>query len=437
MLEADTGIMWGVHIPHRAYTHGMQTALPLDGKAGPGALVLRVSEVSGIIVDALDIQALQDFWVQGEVSNFRPHPSGHHYFSLSETVGSRGYLVNCVMWRSAACRLDFEPKNGMAVVVSGSVQVYEPQGKYQIVVREMKKAGEGEKHLLVERWKRELAAEGLFEPARKREIPRYPARVGVVTAASGAAFQDICTVIGRRYPVEIVLSPTAVQGDGAHVEIAAALARLAGMVDVIIVGRGGGSFEDLFPFNHPDVVRAIAASPVPVVSAVGHDVDWVLADLAADRRAPTPSAAAELVVPDRAEMAKEIGSLRDRMGTGLVKRVIHSREVLEELRQRVHPARLERRLNELRQRVADRDEMLRKAVRYRLEAARSVCAQARSALEGRSPHLLLARGYCMVEKGGRPVRSAREILAGDRLRLRMKDGGGQVKVEEVYHDTEV
>ena len=415
----------------------MQTALPLDGKAGPGALVLRVSEVSGIIVDALDIQELQDFWVQGEVSNFRPHPSGHHYFSLSETVGSRGYLVNCVMWRSAACRLDFEPKNGMAVVVSGSVQVYEPQGKYQIIVREMKKAGEGEKHLLVERWKRELAAEGLFEQARKREIPRYPARVGVVTAASGAAFQDICTVIGRRYPVEIVLSPTAVQGDGAHVEIAAALARLAGMVDVIIVGRGGGSFEDLFPFNHPDVVRAIAASPVPVVSAVGHDVDWVLADLASDRRAPTPSAAAELVVPDRAEMAKEIGSLRDRMGTGLVKRVIHSREVLEELRQRVHPARLERRLNELRQRVADRDEILRKAVRYRLEAARSVCAQARSALEGRSPHLLLARGYCMVEKGGRPVRSAREILAGDRLRLRMKDGGGQVKVEEVYHDTEV
>ncbi|MDD1653396.1 MAG: exodeoxyribonuclease VII large subunit, partial [Methanomicrobiales archaeon] len=319
----------------------MQTALPLDGKGGSAPLVLRVSEVSGIIVDALDIPDLREIWVQGEVSNFRPHPSGHHYFSLSETVGSQGYLVNCVMWRSSACRLDFNPANGMAVVVSGSLQVYEPQGKYQLIVREMKKAGEGEKHLLVERWKKELLAEGLFDPARKRELPRFPSRVGVVTAASGAAFQDICTIIGRRYPVEIVLSPTAVQGDGAHVEIAAAVARLAGKVDVIIVGRGGGSFEDLFPFNHPDVVRAVAAAPVPVVSAVGHDVDWVLCDMAADRRAPTPSAAAELVVPDRAEMGKEIGSLRDRMGNALVKRVVHGREVLEELRQRIHPARFE------------------------------------------------------------------------------------------------
>ena len=185
----------------------------------------------------------------------------------------------------------------MEVIITGSVRVYPPHGAYQIQVKEMTRGGAGEKYLLVERWKKELAAEGWFAIERKRPLPSFPTRVGVVTSETGAVIHDIRTVIARRYPVEIVISPTAVQGEDAHREIARAIERVAGRVDVVIVARGGGSFEDLFPFNHPDVVRAIAACPVPVVSAVGHEVDVTLADLAADMRAPTPSAAAELVGP--------------------------------------------------------------------------------------------------------------------------------------------
>ena len=399
--------------------------------------MLRVSEVSGIIVDALDIPALQNIWIRGEITNYKPQPSGHRYFSLSETIHQSASVLSCKMWQSYARTLDFEPRNGMAVLAFGSVEVYEPYGTYNLIVREMRQAGEGEKHLLVERWKKELAAEGLFAAERKRPLPLFPRRVGVVTSSSGAAFRDICTVIARRYPVEIVLSPTPVQGEGAHREIAAAIRRLAGRVDVIIVGRGGGSFEDLFPFNHPEVVRAIAAAPVPVVSAVGHEVDWVIADLVADCRAATPSAAAELVVPDRAEIGRDLAGLRDRLRTGLMKRAVRGREVLEEVKIRLHPRRLQRRVDDLHERVVDADGRLRGGITRRVERGRLEFAGLQATLAAHSPLALLARGYCIVEKGGRPVRSAREIAREDRLRLRMKDGGGQVRVEEVYHDAEV
>jgi exodeoxyribonuclease VII large subunit len=415
----------------------MDPALPAAGMGETGALVLRVSEVSGIIMDALDIQALQNIWVRGEITNHKLQPSGHRYFRLSETVHQTMSVISCKMWQSYARTLDFEPRDGLAVLVFGSVEVYEPHGSYNLIVREMRQAGEGEKHLLVERWKRELQAEGLFDPARKRELPRFPSRVGVVTAASGAAFQDICTVIGRRFPVDIVLSPTPVQGEGAHLEIAAAIRRLAGKADVIIVGRGGGSFEDLFPFNHPDVVRAIASSPVPVVSAVGHEVDWVIADLAADRRAPTPSAAAELVVPDRAEILRDLSGMRDRLRTALLKHAVRGREVLEELKLRFHPRRLQRRVDDLHERVADADGRLRGGVLRQVERGRLEFSGLKATLAARNPLALLARGYSILEKDGRAVRSAREIARGDRLRLRMKDGRGLLTVEEVFHDTEV
>ena len=261
---------------------------------------LTVGEVSVIIERLLDDRLLQDIRVQGEVTNYKHHTRGHRYFSLSEKGGgSTAAVIKCVMWRSDAERLSFEPEDGMEVVVTGSVRVYPPHGSYQVQVKAMTRGGAGEKYLLVEKWRKELAAEGCFATERKRLLPPFPVRVGVVTSETGAVIHDIRTVIARRYPVEIVISPTAVQGEDAHKEIAQAIERVAGHVDVVIVARGGGSFEDLFPFNHPDVVRAIAACPVPVVSAIGHEVDVTLADLAADMRAPTPSAAAELVVPDK------------------------------------------------------------------------------------------------------------------------------------------
>ncbi len=272
---------------------------------------LTVREVSEIIECLLDAPQLQDVRVLGEITNYKRHSRGHRYFSLSEKEGgSMAAVIKCVMWRSDAERLSFVPEDGVEVVVTGSVRVYPPQGSYQLQVKKMTKGGAGEKYLLVERWRKELAQEGWFATERKRPLPSFPTRVGVVTSETGAVIHDIRTVIARRFPVEIVISPAAVQGENAPTEIARAIARVAAHADVVIVARGGGSFEDLFPFNHPDVVRAIATCPVPVVSAIGHEVDVTLADLAADVRAPTPSAAAELVVPDRKDLQIALGDLQ-------------------------------------------------------------------------------------------------------------------------------
>jgi exodeoxyribonuclease VII large subunit len=249
--------------------------------------------------------------------------------------------------------------------------------------------------------------------------------------------QDILNVLGRRYPVGVVLSPTAVQGDLAHLEIARAIRALDGCVDVIIVARGGGSFDDLFPFNHPDVVRAIGCSQTPVVSAVGHEVDHVLADLAADRRAPTPSAAAELVVPDRAELGREVAGQRDRMRGSLEKKVLASGLLIEDLRLRLQPRRLIRRVNEQRETIAELGEDLDRAVAGKIGRLRSDLAREQALLDGRSPLSILSRGYCIAEKEGRVVRTARELGRGDRIRLRIAGGGAKAQVEEVYHDKEV
>lgn len=399
---------------------------------------LLVSELSAIISGLLEDPRLQDVRVRGEVTNYKHHGSGHRYFSLSEKGGgSTAAVIKCVMWRSDAERLAFRPDEGMEVVVSGSVTLYAPHGAYQLRVRSMEKAGLGEKYLLVEKWKKELAASGLFSADRKRELPCFPARVGVVTSETGAVIHDIRNVIGRRYPVEIVISPTAVQGEGAHREIAAAIRRLAGLADVVIVARGGGSFEDLFPFNHPDVVRAVASCPVPVVSAIGHEVDVTLADLAADVRAPTPSAAAELVVPDRNILRAQLAELRDLMGSALLGRVAWAKEEIGSLRDRLRPQRLVRRIGERQQYTADLADRLDRAFSTRLERERLLLGGLTSRLQGQSPLAVLARGYCVAEKDGRVVNSTGTLSENDRLRLRFADGSSRVIVERVEHDGNV
>lgn len=408
--------------------------------AGPdrfGTPILGVSEVSGLIRDLLDDDRLHGIWVRGEVTNYKDHTSGHRYFSLSEGTGRESALINCVMWRTYAAGLGFEPKNGMDVLAWGSVEVYEPHGKYQLIVRELLPAGTGERHLMVERWKRELAAEGLFDPERRRPLPRFPHRIGVVTSRTGAALKDILTVISRRYPVEVVLSPTAVQGEGAHIEIAEAIRRVDGLVDVIIVGRGGGSFEDLFPFNHPEVVRAVAACRTPVISAVGHEVDTALCDFAADLRAPTPSAAAELAVPDREEVLREISGFRERMEALLLHRLAAARSEVEDIRGRMHPRRLSRRINERMQRLAEHEEMLRRAALARIQRERGALAEVRASLAGQNPLATLDRGYCIVEVNGRVARSVRDLTPADRVTLRMKDGRARAAVEEIMYDRDL
>jgi len=396
---------------------------------------LTVAEVSAVIEDLLDDSRLQDIKVLGEITNYKHHARGHRYFSLSEKGGgSTAAVIKCVMWRSDADRLAFEPEDGMEVTVTGSVRVYAPHGSYQLQVQSMARGGLGEKYLLVEKWKKELAAEGCFATERKRELPAFPARVGVVTSETGAVIHDIRTVIARRYPVEIVISPTAVQGETAHVEIVRAIERVAGHVDVVIVARGGGSFEDLFPFNHPDVVRAIAACPVPVVSAVGHEVDVTLADLAADIRAPTPSAAAELVVPDRKDLRLALRDLRCQLGNALLAKVSRAQDDLDGLKDRLRPQRFAKKIEEKRQATADLAERLERAFATRCERERLVLAGLQTALEGRSPKALLARGYCVAEKDGVLVTSVDALKTEDRLSLRFIDGRSRVIVERVDHD---
>jgi len=402
-----------------------------------GTPIHAVSEVSGLICDLLDDVRLHQIWVRGEVTNYRDHTSGHRYFSLSERDGRTSALLNCVMWRTYTSALAFEPKDGMDVLAWGSVEVYEPHGRYQFIVREMLPAGLGERHLMVEHWKQELDAEGLFAPERRRPLPLFPQRIGVVTSPTGAAVKDILSVISRRYPAEVVLSPTAVQGDGAHIEIAEAIRRIDGLVDVIIVGRGGGSFEDLFPFNHPDVVRAIAACRTPVISAVGHEVDTALCDFAADLRAPTPSAAAERAVPERREVLRELAGFEERMQALLRSRLAASQNEVEDLRGRMHPRRLARRINERMQRLAEHEELLRRAALARVQRERSALAEARANLEGKNPLAILDRGYCIVEAGGRIARSVGDLGPGDHVVLKMKDGRAKAVVEETSYDRDV
>jgi len=396
---------------------------------------LLVSELSAIISGLLDDPRLQDIRVRGEITNYKHHGRGHRYFSLSEKGGgSTAAVIKCVMWRTDANRLPFDPEEGMEVIVYGSVTLYAPHGAYQLQIKGMEKAGLGEKYLLVEKWKRELAAEGLFSLDRKRDLPAFPKKVGVVTSETGAVIHDIRNVLERRYPVEIVISPTAVQGEIAHTEIARAIRRVGDQVDVVIVARGGGSFEDLFPFNHPDVVRAIAACPVPVVSAIGHEVDVTLADLVADVRAPTPSAAAEVVVPDRQALITWLREQRCRLDMTLRGRVAWAREEVTGLRDRLRPQRFARKIAERKQDTAEFADRLERAAGTRIERERLLLSGMRTSLEGRSPLGVLARGYCVAEKDGKILKNTRTLSPDDRLKLRFYDGSSQVIVERVDHD---
>jgi len=396
---------------------------------------LRVSELSAIIECLLDNPLLQDILVRGEVTNYTHHSRGHRYFSLSEKGGGNtAAVIKCVMWRSDADRLSFNPSEGMEIIVTGTVRAYAPHGSYQLQVKAMRKAGVGEKFLLIEQWKKQLAIEGCFSLERKRVLPAFPARIGVVTSETGAVIHDIRTVVGRRYPLEIIISPTAVQGEEAHQEIACAITRLAGKVDVVIIARGGGSFEDLFPFNHPDVVRAIVACPVPVVSAIGHEVDITLSDLAADLRATTPSAAAELVVPDRMVLTARLQELKSRLNTALKDRVATAQDELCDLRDRLRPQRFYRKIEERKQNIVDLSDRLERSFSNRLVHERLILAEMITALDSRSPVAVLSRGFCVAEKNGAIVRSTGTIEKGDSMKIRFYDGSSQVVVERVDHE---
>ncbi|HUR70173.1 MAG TPA: exodeoxyribonuclease VII large subunit [Candidatus Thermoplasmatota archaeon] len=348
--------------------------------------------------------SLATAWVRGEISGFKPASSGHWYFDLKD---DRGVLA-AAMFRGSNARVKFQPQDGMEVLARGKVQVYGDRSKLQIVVDELRPVGAGELALRFEELKRKLAADGLFAQARKRPIPPFPRAVGIVTSLQAAALRDMVRVATARHPgVRLVVVPARVQGDGAAAEVAAGIARLnaQAQVDVIIVGRGGGSVEDLWAFNEEAVVRAVAGSAIPVVSAVGHETDFTLCDLAADLRAATPSNACELVVPDAAELQAKLYLGQARMAAALER-------LVPELRQR---------LDELERRSVD-------GVLRTLAKERELLAAHAARLDALSPLATLDRGYAVVRKGEHTLRSAKALREGDELTLTMMDGDVDAKV---------
>jgi len=389
-------------------------------------------------------------WVEGEISNFRLYGSGHAYFTLKDAEAQ----LRCALFRTRGRRLRFEPADGLSVLAFGSVEVYAQRGEYQLVVELLEPRGLGALQLAFEQLKARLQAEGLFDAARKRPLPRFPRRIGVVTSPAGAALRDILRVIGRRFgELAIVIAGCRVQGEGAAAEIAQAIRDLnaLGDVDVIIVGRGGGSLEDLWAFNEETVARAIAASTAPVVSAVGHEVDYTIADFVADLRAPTPSAAAELVVREKQAVVDALAELRSRLEHAAAR-------PLRDLDRRVDEmtTRLRRGMHAEWRRAAHRVELgaaaLRSASpvarmangRHRLERletrmrseTRQALAQAqhrlRSAvgrLDSLSPLAVLGRGYSLTRTPtGEIVRSARQVSVGDDVRVLLHQGTLECRV---------
>ena len=366
-------------------------------------------------------RVLSNVLVRGEISNFSAPRSGHLYFTLKDPEGQ----VRAVMFRGQAVRLAFRPEDGMKVIVQGRVSVYTAGGQYQIYVNEIQPDGAGILAMQFEQLRRKLEAEGLFDPERKRPIPKFPSRVGVITSPTGAAVQDIRNILGRRYPcAEMILFPAAVQGEGAVEQLIAGLLFFQNydLADVIIIGRGGGSAEDLWAFNDETLARVIADCPIPVISAVGHEVDFTICDFVADLRAPTPSAAAELAVPDRAELIAAFLSAGARMERRMEQKIEGERRWLAQLASSRALSRPELLLDPIRMRLSDLENDLSRAADLRVERTKEKIARAAAALEALSPLRVLTRGYAAVEKDGEVVASAGDLHPDDRLRIRFADG---------------
>ncbi len=383
---------------------------------------LTVTEITARIKSLID-DAFGTVWVTGEISNWRRQASGHCYFTLKDADAQ----LRCVMWRGSAARLSAAPQDGMQVLARGDLTVYERYGQHQMVVTHVQPAGIGALQAAFEQLKAKLVTEGVFEQARKRTIPAWPATVGIVTSGTGAAVRDIITVIGRRMPTtRIIVRPTVVQGDAAAPDIVRAIAEFGehGEADVLIVGRGGGSLEDLWAFNEETVVRAIAGSAIPIVSAVGHEIDITLSDFAADVRAPTPSAAAELVVPDSAEVRQGVAAMHRNLVTRARNRIDGGKERLAREWTPEVARRMTDRIGLYSQEI---DRLTEGAGRRteRIAAGRAaIVSRLAARLDAVSPLKVLSRGYsvCEREPDGALVTDASQVQPNDRFRLRLQRG---------------
>lgn len=395
--------------------------------------VLSVSQLTSRIKDMLEGR-FSRITLEGEISNLKPASTGHLYFYLKD----ENAVISAVMFKGRMRGLSFTPADGTLVRAKGSISVYAPRGNYQIVVESMELAGTGNILLMLEERKRRLAAEGLFDQDRKRPLPSFPQRVAVVTSPTGAALQDILQIMGRRNPkISVTVLPCQVQGADAAPAIARmiAVANTYKLADVLIVGRGGGSLEDLLPFSEEVVVRAVAESQIPVVSAVGHEIDWALSDFAADMRAPTPSAAAELVSPLLTDVTGQLEYWRRDLYESLTSRLDRMRLLVKSFT----PDSLELRFRTIQQPLLSRFDTAKEAI---LSAMEERCKDARRRienslrdLEGANPSAILARGYSMVtdKATGTVIRSPQDTVAGQVLEIRPAAGVIQVQVQEAVH----
>ncbi len=407
--------------------------MPAHGHTGSDhatASARSVSEVTREVTELLEGQ-FPDVWVAGEISNCRPARSGHVYLTLKDDQSQ----LSAVIWRSTAARLNFDLVDGLEVLARGGVEVYPPRGQYQLIIRQLTPQGLGALELAFRQLQERLAAEGLFDADRKQPIPRYPHRIALVTSPTGAAVRDMLQVITRRWPAaDVVVLPVRVQGKGAADEIARAIETVPSLpgVDVVIAGRGGGSLEDLWAFNEEIVARAIASCPVPVVSAVGHEIDVSIADLVADVRALTPSEAGELVVPSRDEVMAELRGHRMRLAGALNRQAQRARGQLDALTARPALSRPHSQIHELARRVDDLQGRLDRAAKSRIQRSRDRLGTSAATLQALSPLEVLARGYSVTRRpDGSVIHQANQLQTGEIITTTLADGDVTSEVQTV------
>ena len=395
---------------------------------------LTVSQLTRLVKDRLEAEpALQAVWVAGEVSNYKRHTSGHIYFTLKDA----GATLRCVFFRTYAAGLSFEPGAGQQVLCRGDIGVYERDGQYQLYVRSMQPAGQGDLHAAFLRLKAKLQAEGLFEPAAKRPLPKLPRRIGLLTSPTGAALRDMVRVGQRRYSnLHLVVIPVLVQGPEAPASIVRGLRQAGGPevgLDLCVLARGGGSLEELWAFNDEGVARAIRECPVPVVSAVGHETDFTIADFAADLRAPTPSAAMEMAVPERAALDRGLASLAERSQRAMRARIRRERQRLASLAGRRVLARPSAPLEMARERLDRAGERLLAALRQRGARDRVSVGALADRLQALSPFAVLARGYAIARAadGGAVLHDVQQTAPGAAIEVLLHRGRLLARVERI------
>ncbi len=400
------------------------------------SMTVTVSQLNEYIKMLLDSQpALRRIYVRGEISNFKEYSSGHMYFTLKDESS----LIRAVMFRGYASRLKFRPENGMKVIICGNVSVYPRDGQYQLYAEEIEPDGVGALYIAYEQLKAKLEAEGLFDHSRKRPLPKLPKRIGIITSPSGAAVRDMINVTKRRCPLtELVIYPSAVQGSEAPPQLIAGIRYFSQSknVDLVIIGRGGGSLEDLWAFNNETLAREIAASSVPVISAVGHETDFTICDFVSDCRAPTPSAAAEIAVPDLSEMRAALSSMAERYAALLLNRISNSRRQLEYLSGSRCFSDPESLLTDRRITLDRLTDKLGSGLSSKLASKRADLRESSAKLGSLSPLAVLSRGYgAVTDANGKIIKTAEELSLGQKVNIRFSDGQATAEIvnKEVKH----